>query len=309
MPLDEVPLMAAGDLRIWFANWYQASRPAFFVATLVPLVLGTVLAAREQPVSWTLFSVVIFSSFLVHLSTNLANDLFDHLAGADDGISIGGSRVIQQGRISPRQIAFALFLLYGLAALGGLCILLATQLWWLAGYMLVAFCSSLFYTAPPLRLGYHGLGEVTVFLNMGPLMVTGAYAVQAGTVNWDVLLLSLPTGIMVAMILFFQSLPDMQTDRASGKRTIAVSLGRETSIKLFFILGAAAILAIQVLLYMHLLSLIALLSICTLPLLQHVVELLKATPDWQAVHDRGKRVRLFYLLNGIVMILAACFLQ
>lgn len=288
----------------FWAKWYQASRPQFFVATLVPLVFGTVLAGRETAIDYLLFAVVIISSFLVHLCTNLANDLFDHMAGTDDGESIGGSRVIQQGLVSPRQIAVALVVLYALAAIGGTYILLATQVWWLAGYMLLAFCSSLFYTAPPLRLGYHGLGELTVFINMGPVMVTGAFAVQTGTVGWEELLLSVPTGIMVAMILFFQSLPDMETDRRSGKITIAVRLGRERAIMAIRIFGYSAVLSILLLWQIGLLSEIAMMSLITLPILRHIVELLKETQAWQEVHDRGKRIRLFYLLNGIVMIVS-----
>ena len=304
MPLDEVPLMSNETMRAW----YQASRPPFYIASLVPIVLGTVLASHEQSINWILFAVVILSSFMVHLCTNLANDLFDHMAGTDSGESIGGSRVIQQGRISTRQITVALFVLYGLAAMGGLYILLATQTWWLAGYMLLAFICSLFYTAPPLRLGYRGLGEITVFLSMGPLMVTGAYAVQTGNVSLEVLLLSLPTGIMVAMILFFQSLPDMETDRKCGKRTVAVRMGREISIKFIRLLGTVAVGMIILLEMNGFLSLLALLSLATLPLLMQVVDLLKRTPDWQDVHDKGKRVRLFYLLNGIVIIMATKFL-
>ncbi|MCB1187826.1 1,4-dihydroxy-2-naphthoate octaprenyltransferase [bacterium] len=304
MPLDGVPLMDTVQRPGWLATWYQASRPQFFVATLIPLTLGTVLASREVAVNWVMFLVVVLSSFLVHLGTNLANDLFDHLAGTDDGESIGGSRVLQQGLLTTRHLVTALVLLYGTAALGGLYLLLATREWWLAIYMLLAFCSSLFYTAPPLRLGYHGLGELTVFVNMGPVMVTGAYCVQTGYLDWDALLISLPTGIMVAMILYFQSLPDIETDRLAGKRTIATRLGRDSAIGGIYVFGIAAVATIVALVALRELSLIALLSLLTLPILRRIAGLLRSTPDWQEVHGRGKVVRLFYLANGILMILA-----
>ncbi|MEZ5338540.1 MAG: 1,4-dihydroxy-2-naphthoate octaprenyltransferase [bacterium] len=293
----------------WLASWYQASRPQFFVATLIPLILGTVLASREVSVNWALFGIVVFSSFLVHLCTNLANDLFDHLAGTDDGESIGGSRVLQQGLISARQLTLAMVLLYGLAALGGLYLLMATREWWLAGYMLLAFCSSLFYTAPPLRLGYHGLGELTVFVNMGPVMVTGAYSVQTGHLSMDALLVSLPTGIMVAMILFYQSLPDMQTDSRAGKRTIAVRIGRERALQGIYVFGIAAVATIVALVALRELSWLALGSLLTLPILWKITGMLRATADWQDVHGRGKVVRLFYLANGVLMILATRLLR
>ena len=297
--------MAASKLRSWFANWYQASRPAFFVATLVPLLLGTMLVARTLPVDWPLFWIVVGSSFLVHLCTNLANDYFDYMSGVDDGDSIGGSRVIQQGTISPASISRAMLLLYGLAACGGLYILLTTRLWWLAAYMIFAFCSSLFYTAPPIRYGYHGLGEVMVFLNMGPVMVTGAYAVQSGQLPPDVLLLSIPTGFMVAMILYYQSLPDTETDRRSGKRTISSRLSRAGAIGGFRLLAGLSLMSIIVLSLTGLLSSWGILCILSLPLILKLDSMLRETAIWQQLHGQGRYVRMFYLANGLIVILAS----
>lgn len=297
--------MDAPRFRDLLGAWFQASRPPFFIATLVPLTLGTVLAARLQPVDWTLWWVVVGSSFLVHLCTNLANDLFDHMSGADAGLSIGGSRVIQQGTISPASLVRALLLLYGLAACGGLYILLATKLWWLAAYMIFAFCSSLFYTAPPIRYGYHGLGEVFVFLNMGPLMVSGAYAVQSGGLTTDVMLLSIPTGLMVALILYYQSLPDIETDRRTGKHTLSSLLSRSGAIAGFRLLAGLSLLSIVTLSITGLLSIWGLVCLLSLPLLLKIDGMLHSTMDWQELHGRGKLVRMFYLANGIIVILAS----
>ncbi len=123
---------------------------------------------------------VLLASFLVHLCTNLANDYFDYTTGADSGASIGGSRVIQQGKISLLEIRNAMILLYAIAFVCGIWILWVSQVWWLAAAMVFSFFSSLFYTAPPIRYGYLGLGEVFVGLNMGPLMVVGTAAVLEG---------------------------------------------------------------------------------------------------------------------------------
>jgi 1,4-dihydroxy-2-naphthoate octaprenyltransferase len=297
--------MDAVLFRLRIAAWYQASRPPFFIATLVPLVLGTVLSARSEPMDWLLWWLVVGSSFLVHLCTNLANDLFDYMSGADAGGSIGGSRVIQQGRISPSSLVRALLLLYGLAVCGGLYILLATQLWWLAGYMMFAFCSSLFYTAPPIRYGYRGLGELFVFLNMGPLMVSGAYAVQAGGLTTDILLLSIPTGLMVALILYYQSLPDIETDRSAGKCTISSLLSRSGAIFGFRLLAGLSLLSIVSLCVAGLLSIWGLACLLSLPLLVKIDSMLHSTSDWQELHGRGKFVRMFYLVNGIIVIFAS----
>jgi len=287
--------------------WYQASRPPFFIATVIPLTLGGVLAAQQGVWDTTRWLVVLLASFFVHLNTNLANDYFDHALGADDGDSIGGSRAIQKGLISLAQYRIALVLLYFLGLCGGLWLLWDTRLLWLIPVMLFSFFSSLFYTAPPVKYGYRALGELLVFINMGPVMVAGTYGVLAETIPADVVFLSIPTGIMVAMILFYQSLPDMETDAAVGKRTLAVRLGKGGALFVFRLFYLAAVGSIMLLAVYDMLPAIALVSAATLGLMISQDKLIRTTEDWQTLHDRGKPVRLFYLANGLVMILSVAF--
>ena len=289
--------------------WWQASRPPFFVATLIPLGLGGVLAAVEGAWRTDLWLAALLASFCVHLCTNLANDYFDWRAGADAGDSIGGSRVIQQGKIAPRRIVLALVLLYGLALLCGLWLLWTTRLWWLAAVMLLAGFSSLFYTAPPVRYGYRGLGELFVGLNMGPVMVGGTHGVLTGGLSASALLISLPVGILVALILFYQSLPDVAADAAVGKRTIAVRLGRRGCQHAYRAFVAAALGAVIALVAARLLPPAALACLLTVPLAVAVDHQIAETPDWIELHDRGGKVRLLYLANGIVLILAAALFR
>ncbi|MGD9818812.1 MAG: prenyltransferase, partial [Desulfomonilaceae bacterium] len=121
--------------------WIQASRVPFFVATMIPMTLGLVLAVSHD--SWRPFRwlVVVLASFLVHLCTNLANDYFDHYAGADSGESIGGSRVIQQGKLSPAQIRNALVMFYAMALLCGAWIVWVSGVLALIPLMLFSFFS------------------------------------------------------------------------------------------------------------------------------------------------------------------------
>lgn len=156
-------------------NWIQASRPPFFVATFIPLAAGWILAGRLgawHP--WRMLFVLI-GAFMVHLATNLANDYFDHVHGTDDGMSIGGSRVIQEGKIAPGIILRVLILLYVLAFGIALYFILGLGFWGLTPLVLLAWFGSFFYVAPPIRYGYHGLGELSVGINMGPVMTAGTY--------------------------------------------------------------------------------------------------------------------------------------
>ena len=159
--------------------WIQASRPPFFVATLIPLFIGWILA-RGSGLHPGRFLLVVVACFLVHLATNLANDYFDYLKGADAGESIGGSRVIQEGKIAPATLLRAIVAAYGLACAVSFYLMITLDLFALFPLVLFAFFSSLFYVAPPIRYGYHGLGELLVGVNMGPIMVVGTYWVMTG---------------------------------------------------------------------------------------------------------------------------------
>ncbi len=248
--------------------------------------------------------MVLLASFLVHLCTNLANDYFDHAAGADSGESIGGSRVIQEGKISPREIRNTLIILYAMAFVCGVWILWVSRVWWLAGVMVFSFFSSLFYTAPPIRYGYFGLGEIFVGLNMGPLMVVGTAAALTGRFVPAALWVSIPIGVMVAMILYYQSLPDIEEDKRVGKRTISVRLGNPAAIWGFRFFVVSALTSIVLLVFFRILSPLALVSVFTVIPAYGIDRMIRSTGDWKELHDRGGRVRSFYIINGIILIIA-----
>ncbi len=206
--------------------WWQASRPPFYIATLIPVLLGFVAAGKDFG-KWDVTGLlgIMFICLLQHLAANLANDLFDHLLGVDTGETIGGSRVIQQGKITPRALAVALVLLYGgtvVCTAIGVSYFGLPRLWWVA---LFAMFSSYFYVAPPLRYGHRALGEVMVFANMGLAMAGGTYYAITGVFDARIIELAVPVGLMVAGILYYQSLPEIETDKAAGKHTLANVLG------------------------------------------------------------------------------------
>jgi 1,4-dihydroxy-2-naphthoate polyprenyltransferase len=284
-----------------FRAWVQASRPPFFVATLIPLFAGWILARDAGPHPGR-FLLVIVACFLVHLATNIANDYFDHLKGTDSGESIGGSRVIQEGKISPNALLRAIILCYSLACAIAFYLMITLDLFILFPVALFSFFSSLFYVAPPVRYGYHALGELFVGINMGPIMVSGTHWVMAGQLSLASFCVSIPIGLMVAAILFYQSLPDMKTDRLAGKTTLALKLGRDGSLAglvVFFLLTYAAITVLVVEGY---LSWAALGSVVSIPLAVKIVRLLARTDDWLLLDQHGKYVRIFYFVNGCAII-------
>ncbi len=283
------------------AAWIQASRPPFFIATLIPLFVGWILA-RDSGLRPGRFLLVVAACFMVHLATNLANDYFDHAVGADSGESIGGSRVIQEGKISPRAILRAIVTLYALACGVAVYLIVALHLPAIFPLVLFAFFSSLFYVAPPVRYGYHGLGELFVGINMGPVMVVGTYWIMAGAPSWKALYVSIPIGLMVASILYYQSLPDMKTDLEAGKYTLSVKLGRSGAVAglvTFFITIYGSILA---LVFLGLVSRVTGLCVLGIPLFLRLALLVRRTDNWVLLDRYGKHVRMLYFINGCAII-------
>jgi len=297
----EEPLMSREIAKAWI----QASRPPFYIATLIPLTLGWVVAAGQGSAwhPWR-FALINLAAFMVHLATNLANDYFDHLQGTDAGASIGGSRVIQEHKITPETLKRVIILLYAGAFLVACYMMSAYRVWGLAPILLFSFLSSLFYVAPPVRYGYRGLGEVFVGINMGPVMVVGTYWVIAGRPEWSPFYLSLPIGLMVASILYYQSIPDIDTDSSVGKRTLAVRLGKEKAIAGLFFLWLAVYISIVTLTLMGYLHKLAFLSLLSLPILFKVIRLARQTSDIVELDLHGKYVRILYFMNGAVIIAA-----
>ena len=230
------------------ALWAKASRAQFLTATLVPVLVGTAKAFEEVGrVNLALLWLALLSMALIHLGVNLANDYFDHLSGADDlnpaplSPLAGGSRVIQEGLLSAVSVLRGALLLLGLgvslglllSALTGILLLLIGAFGVLTGY---------FYTAPPLKLGYRGLGELCVALDFGVLPTLGAFYVQTGRLSLGALLASLPVSFLVASILWANEIPDIPYDKRAGKLTLVARLGpKRAAIGLGILFGLGAL--------------------------------------------------------------------
>lgn len=288
--------------------WIQASRIQFFIATFIPLFIGWSLAINNSGrINAGRFILVLIGSLIVHLITNLANDFFEHDTGTDAGEAIGGSRVIQEGKIEPQTIWKVIISLYIIAFIIASAIILHFRLYLLSIPVLFAAASSYYYVAPPIRYGYHGLGELFVGINMGPIMVTCTYWVLAGKPDWVPFLISLPVGIMVSSILYYQSLPDMKTDFKAGKFTVAVRLGKEGAYRALLLFFLVIYLSISLLIISRLLSFWSVSFILSLPLIIKLNSIIKTTDDWVLLDQHGKYVRLIYFICGLAIIAGIIF--
>ncbi len=231
--------------------WIRALRAPFFQAVVVPLLLGSAVAWYQTGrFHWGFFLLALAGVVCVHAGTNLTNDFFDHRSGADElnreyTQFSGGSRLIQQGVLSARSYLVAALAFFALAGLIGL------YLTWARGWPLlvigaVGVASGYFYTASPFKLGYRGWGELLTGINCGPLVVLGAYYVQAQELSWQAVVAALPVGILIAAVLYVNEFSDHDADKAAGKAHLVVRLGPRKAVKGVYFLFLAAYVAVAV---------------------------------------------------------------
>ncbi len=264
------PRLAPG----WLA--LRATRLPFLTATIVPVLVGIAIAATDGAFDLPSAMLTILGAAFVQLGLNVANDVFDTTQGADDANVTptqfsGGSRVIQYGLLSLRQMATIATAFYLAAAAIGI-VLLAIR--WSEALLvigIVGFVVSLGYTAPPLKLVYRGLGEIAVAIGFGPLMLLGAYVVQTrGALSWEPFVASIPIALLVALILYVNEIPDRRGDAHAGKRTLPVRFSRRAVIRGYDVAVALAYAVIVVGVVAGLLPLPALLVLLTIPMARRV---------------------------------------
>jgi 1,4-dihydroxy-2-naphthoate octaprenyltransferase len=208
--------------------WVMASRPRTLTAAMVPVIVGTAVAARDGVFDAWVALAALFSAVMIQIGTNLANDLFDFKKGADTHARLGPTRVTSAGLLTVREVEAGMWVAFGLAAASGLYVIYAGG-WPMLVIGVASILAGIAYTAGPFPLGYHGLGDLAVFIFFGLIAVMGTYYAQARAVTLGACLAAVPVGALTTSILVVNNVRDADTDRAAGKRTLAVLLGRRAA--------------------------------------------------------------------------------
>ena len=242
-------LGGGGALRV-AKRLFLATRPKFFTASMLPMLLGT---AWGHHVSGQ-FDIIVFMLALaatscVHAGANVINDVFDELSGSDRANNnriypyTGGSRFIQNGIMSVSGMTRWGMTLSVMAVVFG-AILIGMKGFGVLLFGLMGLVLGALYSIPPIQLSARGVGEATVAVAFGILPVTGAAWLQSGIVDSEVLLVSIPVSLWVAAILLINGVPDITADAAAGKQTLAVRLGPRGTQVLYVCIHVLAFLAI-----------------------------------------------------------------
>lgn len=245
---------------------WEIIRPFSFTASTVPVAVGGALSAVLGMFEWTLFLVSLAAAVLLHIGTNVINEVYDVRKGVDTIVSPRASHAIVKGRISDREAYVLGVIAFALAfALGAY--LVSVRGWTIVALGLIAIVGGYTYTAPPFQYKFSSFGIPLVFLLMGPLMVIGSFYAITGTFDWSALAISVPVGLLVAAILHGNEWRDISEDARAGARTFSVRAGRNAAHWLYIALVVGAYLALTAAVVGDLLPTWTLLAMLSLPLL------------------------------------------
>lgn len=256
----------AGTSKLPFLQlWGRAVRAFSFTASLIPPTVGAMLAfMHEAPARWALFPLVLVASVAYHAGTNLVNDYYDYKNSVDRRGTLGSSGLLVQGLIPARSILRGAMFFFALGTIIGFYFISVRGLPIFA-LGLIGLLGGVFYTAGPVSYKYRGIGEPLVFMLMGPLMVVGSYLVLTGGFRWDVVLVSLPVGCLVAAILQSNDLRDIAYDSTVGVRTAAIVFGSKVAGVVYYSLIVSAYVIVAILAALKIVPIWSLAVLLTLP--------------------------------------------
>ena len=271
------------------ALWIQASRALYTITVLLPCCLGAVVAWwAGYPFNWGLLVLILLGMMFANIGTNFTNDYFDYKSGVD---KLDEGRIYKKGAevlydnplagsgsvdgyalyfFSPRTILVSALASLAVTAAIGLYLVLRVD-WRILPVGLVGILMGYFYTAPPVKFGYRGWGDLICFLGSGPFPVIGTFFLFTGRISWTAVLAGIVAGLLVDAILYIGNVPDAEADRAVGKRTVSTMLGRKAVRILAPLYYGAAFGLVAVAAILGTFPLWALLSLLTLPIVLRVL--------------------------------------
>jgi 1,4-dihydroxy-2-naphthoate polyprenyltransferase len=286
-----------------FKGLLMTIKPESLLISFVAVSAGTVIASLYGSVHWARYSLTLLGMVFMQAGANVLNDYFDYKNEVDTSHVPGsfgtGGRAIGRNLLSSGQVLMLGLLFYLFTLPIGIYLTVKVGLPVLI-LGLIGFFVGFFYTGSPIGFKYYALGEPAVFLVWGPLMVSGAYYVQRGSFSAQSIFVSLPVGILVALILFANNIRDLASDTRARVRTVATILGKEGAIKLYRALVYASYGITLLLIAASQLSLWALVTLISLPLaLKLIKQMQVAVPP-----DADARTAQLNTAYGLLLIIS-----
>ncbi len=254
--------------RAWrkFGAAVEIARPFSFTASAIPVLAAAALALVENKFEFPLFISSLAASVLLHVGTNITNEIYDVRNGVDSITSPRASQSLLKGRLTERDAfnltagSFLIAMLLGIA-------MIAARGWPVALLGLLGLALGFGYTAPPFQYKYRAMGLPLVFILMGPLMVIGSYYVITGSTGLSPMIVSIPIGFLVTAILHGNEWRDISDDARFGIGTLSAFIGRKWAHLVYVSLVTGAYLAVVLGVLLHLLPQTSLLALLSMPFL------------------------------------------
>lgn len=297
--------------RLWIGFW-QIADPKIWIASTIPMAVGGAVAyAHLGSFSWTWFLIGAAAIYLLEIGKNAVNEYVDYLSGVDRFVSAdkrtpfsGGKKTIIDGKLSLNENLIIGIITVGFGSLLGFYVVLVRDfnVFW---FGLAGVFFALFYSLPPFKFAYRGVGEVVVGFTFGPLITTGTYLVQTHTIALEVVLASIPLGFIIANVLWINQYPDYEADLKGGKMNGVVRLGKEKAVNVYALLFGMAYFSLLILSIFSL-NLFWLLPLISMPLaLRAVVVARKHFNDIPKLIEANAKTIQIYQLTGLTMVAAA----
>lgn len=287
-----------------FQSWILASRPRTLPAALVPVMVGSALAAHDGKFNFIYSFVALLCSILIQVGTNFTNDLYDYLKGADNENRKGPLRVLVSQLISKKEMTIGIILVFSAAFLLGLYLVYATS-WVILIVGIVSILAGLAYTAGPFPLAYNGLGDLFVFIFFGLVGTCGTYFLHHQNITSQSIIASIPVGALITNILVVNNYRDIKEDKEAGKYTLAVKLGEIFSFYQYLVLSLLAFLVPLIFFALYNYHFLILLPLISLPIIFKLIKMLNSKNVDElnkALELTAKESALFGLLFSIGLI-------
>ena len=206
-------------------KWILAARLKTLPAAASPVILGTALSYHDGVFHPFILLMTLLAAALIQIGANFANDVYDYQKGTDRDDRLGPKRATQSGLITPEKMKSAMWLIFSLAICIGF-YLACIGGWPIVLIGLSSIAAGIAYTGGPYPLGYHGWGDMFVFIFFGLIAVPGTYYLQIGVISNLSIWMGAIMGMLSTAILVVNNLRDVDTDKLSGKRTLAVRMGK-----------------------------------------------------------------------------------
>jgi 1,4-dihydroxy-2-naphthoate polyprenyltransferase len=277
--------------------WYLAARPRSLPATYAPLFIAGAVALFDGVFEPVRYLIALIGALLLQIASNFINEYVDFRRGTDSRKVAGMGMVLSQGGLSEQQVLIgAIVTVLGGAGLGFLLVAMDRPALLIIGAIGVLVVIT--YTAGPLPLAYLGLGEIAVFFCMGPLMTLGAYYAVSGFLPTHAFLAGVPIAFTVAAILHANNMRDMEADKATNKRTLAVRFGWQGARREMQILIYGAYVAVAVMIMLGQAPIQTFIAAITLREAYELVKLANSTEDPKVLHRaQGMTAQLHWHLG------------